>query len=103
MVEVHDDHFLKNTKDQDWLPIVAAKDWIILTSDKRILNRPLEIEAVRNSKAKLFVYSSSEMTGEAMSIGFLAAADKIKEIAMSSSNYLIVKVYQNGSIMEVKK
>jgi len=103
LVKVHDDRFPQNTKDQDWLPTVAAEDRIILTADQRILNRPLEIEAVRNSKAKLFVYSSKEMTGEAMSSGFLAAADKIKEIAMSRSNYLIVKVYKNGSIMEVNK
>jgi uncharacterized protein with PIN domain len=103
LVEVHDDHFPNNTKDQNWLPVVAAKGWIILTADQKILTRKLELEAVKNSKAKLFVYASNQMSGEKWSAAFLAAATKIKRIAASSSGYLIAKVYIGGKVLKQGK
>ena len=54
-VEIHDDHFEPDAHDVDWLPEVAARGWVVLSNDQKILRRPLEREAVRRSGAALLV------------------------------------------------
>lgn len=46
--------------DDVWIPIVAARGWSIVTRDKAIQRRPAEIEAVRESGAKMFALTSRE-------------------------------------------
>ena len=46
--------------DDVWIPIVAARGWSIITRDKAIQRRPAEIEAVRDSGAKMFALTSRE-------------------------------------------
>ncbi|MGH3144913.1 MAG: hypothetical protein ACRDTR_03835 [Rubrobacter sp.] len=31
------------TADVAWMPIVAARDWVVIRRDRRIHNRPLEV------------------------------------------------------------
>ena len=40
-------------KDADWIPIVAKAGWVIITRDRRMLNRPAEREAIIESGAKV--------------------------------------------------
>ncbi len=47
-------------RDEDWIPIVAREGWSIITRDRRILERPAELEAVRDNGAKLFAITSRE-------------------------------------------
>lgn len=44
--EVHTDHFEQQAADVDWIPDVAARGWVILTKDRKILKRPHERAAV---------------------------------------------------------
>lgn len=46
--------------DDEWIPVVAANDWAIITRDARISRRPAEIAAVEQAGAKMFAISSSE-------------------------------------------
>lgn len=46
--------------DDVWIPIVASRGWGIITRDKAIQRRPAEIEAVRDSGAKMFALTSRE-------------------------------------------
>ena len=54
-VERHEDHFRHNTPDEVWLAEVAARNWYVLTHDKRIGRNPLEIAAVMDHGCGLFV------------------------------------------------
>jgi PIN like domain len=47
-------------KDPEWIPVVAAAGWLIITRDRSIQNRPAEIEAVRANGAKLITLSSAD-------------------------------------------
>ena len=40
-VEIHDDHFAPDAKDEDWLVEVGKRGWIVLTKDDRIRYEPL--------------------------------------------------------------
>jgi hypothetical protein len=50
-VEIMNNHFDHKTKDHEWIPEVAAKGWVIVTKDKKILRRPPERAAVERSGA----------------------------------------------------
>ena len=97
-VEIHDDHFPKNAFDNDWIPIVAKKGWVILTADLKIRYRKLEMLAVEHSKAKLFVLVSGNLSGDEMASAFVKAIKSIKRIAANQKGPFIAKVYKNGSV-----
>jgi hypothetical protein len=46
--------------DTEWIPIVAAEGWAIVSRDRKIQRRPAELAAVRNQHAKLFAIASDE-------------------------------------------
>lgn len=39
--------------DEDWIPVVAARGWLIITRDSKIIENRNEINAVRESGAKM--------------------------------------------------
>lgn len=44
--------------DEQWLPIVGAEGWAVITRDKHIRARPGEIDAVRRHGVNLFAITS---------------------------------------------
>jgi hypothetical protein len=50
------------TVDKEWLPQVAARNWLIITRDRRIQDHTAEIAAVRAHGARLITLSSAEAT-----------------------------------------
>lgn len=42
------------TKDREWIPIVASKGWIVITHDRKIYYRAAERQAVLECGAKIF-------------------------------------------------
>lgn len=43
--EVHDDHFPQDAKDEEWLPVVGERGWLVITRDDRIRYHSLEAAA----------------------------------------------------------
>lgn len=63
-VHLQRDEFPRGTLDVDWLPVVGAKGWILITKDERIRKRPIEVRALLGAKVKAFVMTAAgEMTG----------------------------------------
>ena len=58
VVEIHDDHFARDEEDRVWLRAVGERGWVVLTKDQRLRYRPLEIAALRASKARVFVLTA---------------------------------------------
>jgi hypothetical protein len=50
------------TKDPEWISIVAARGWLIVTRDRHIQDHRAEIEAVRTSGAKMVNLASADAT-----------------------------------------
>lgn len=49
-----------HTKDEVWVPRVAAEGWGIITRDRAIQRRPAELAAVRANGAKVFAITTDE-------------------------------------------
>jgi uncharacterized protein with PIN domain len=72
-VEVHDDHYAPDAKDEDWLVEVGRRGWIVLTKDDRIRYRATERMALMSAKVRTFVLTSSQLQGSEMAAAFVKA------------------------------
>lgn len=70
--------------DVEWLNIVGPKGWILLTWDKRIRRRNAEIQAVRDSGAKLFFVQRMKTGAEQAQI----VCSHLRKIIKISDDYV---------------
>ena len=59
------DTFGSGTPDVEWLPQVGARGWILITKDKQIRKREIELRALRQAGVRAFVLTAGGLTGEA--------------------------------------
>jgi hypothetical protein len=60
-----------------WLQTVGERRWFVLTKDQRLRYRPLEIAALRASKARVFVLTVGNLRETEIAALFLAALPRI--------------------------
>jgi hypothetical protein len=97
-VEILTDHFPQGTEDYIWLSVVGPRGWVVVTKDSKIRYRHLEIEALKNSGARVILYASTNQSGQNIADGLLAALDRIKAYVAVTSPPFILKFYSDGSV-----
>ena len=55
--------FFSGLQDIEWLPPVGERRWILLTKDKHIRRRQLEVDAILNAGVRAFVVTATEGSG----------------------------------------
>ncbi len=95
----HDALFKQNAKDHEWLPKVAKLGHVILSFDEHLRTNALERQAIKNSKASVFVLVSKNLIGEEMASAFVKAAPAMKRFAIKHRHQpFIAKVYSTGMV-----
>ena len=61
-VRIHTDHFAENELDEVWLREVGRHGWIVLTKDKNIRHRVLELSALITARVSAFILTSGNLT-----------------------------------------
>ena len=97
-VEIHDTHFARDEEDRVWLRTVGERGWVVLTKDQRLRYRPLEIAALRASKARVFVLTAGNLRGVEIAAVFLAALPRIFKVLHSVPGPFVARVSQSGHI-----
>jgi len=97
-VEIHDDHFLPDAKDEDWLLEVGKRGWIVLTKDDRIRYRATERMAIASAKVRAFVLTSTQLQGTEMAAAFIKALPRIKRLVASHAPPFIARVSRTGKV-----
>jgi len=64
--EKHLDHFTRGAEDTAWIPKIARKNWVLLTSDARIRYNSLERRAVKENSLRMFYFSRNDIGGPEM-------------------------------------
>jgi predicted nuclease of predicted toxin-antitoxin system len=100
-IEVHDDHFPPDAKDEDWLQIVGARGWIVLTSDRRIRYRALELTALKASGVRAFTFRSGNLTAQEMGEIFLKALQRISTLLKNNAGPFVASILRDGSVRVV--
>ena len=98
VVEIHDDHFARDEEDRVWLRTVGERGWVVLTNDQRLRYRPLEIAALRASKARVFVLTAGNLRGIEIAEAFLAAIPRICRVLHTLSGPFVARVSQSGHV-----
>ena len=97
-IEIHDDHFKRDEEDQVWLTEVSKRSWVVLTKDQRLRYRPLEISALRASRARVFVLIAGNLKGSEIAATFEAALPRIERILASHAGPFIARVSKNALV-----
>jgi len=97
-VEIHGDHFKQDMKDEDWLRIVGERNWVVLTKDKKIASRPLELLAVAEGDVWLFAFVGGDVPGVVVAQGFVNALENMQQFIRGNQAPFIAKVHQSGMV-----
>lgn len=100
VVEIHDDHFPPDAKDEEILATIGERKWIFLTKDKRIrYNRPAQL-AIEKAKVKMFYLSTrGDLQGKEMAEIFNKALSRIIKFSLNNKPPFIAKVTRDGKIV----
>jgi predicted nuclease of predicted toxin-antitoxin system len=102
IVEIHDDHFSQDINDEDWLRIVGERNWVVLTKDKKIASRPLELLAVAQGNVRLFAFVDGDVSGVVVAQAFVNALENMQRFIRGNQAPFIAKVYQSGLVKPCK-
>jgi predicted nuclease of predicted toxin-antitoxin system len=97
-VEIHDDHFPRDEEDRIWLQVVGERGWVVLTKDQKLRYRPLEIGALRASKARVFVLTAGNLRGAEIAAVFAAAVPHMVRVLNSRPGPFVARVSKLGNI-----
>jgi predicted nuclease of predicted toxin-antitoxin system len=98
VVEIHDDHFVRDEEDRVWLKAVGEWGWVVLTKDQRLRYRPLEVAALRASNARVFVLTAGNLRGTHIAAVFVEALPRIRKVLNSRPGPFIARVSQSGHV-----
>lgn len=101
-VEIHDDYFDRNSYDKDWLRIVGERNWVVLTKDKKIASRRLELLAVAQGNVRLFAFVGGDVSGVVVAQAFVNALENMQRFMRGNQAPFIAKVYQSGLVKPCK-
>ncbi|WP_373537227.1 hypothetical protein [Microcoleus sp.] len=101
-VEIHEDYFLPDSKDEDWLREVGKDNWVVLTKDKKIATRPLELLAVAQGDVRLFAFVDGDVPGVVVAQAFVNALENMQRFIRGNQAPFIAKVYQSGLVKPCK-
>ena len=97
-VEIHDDHFDRDEDDRVWLRDVGDRGWVILTKDQRLRYRPLELAALRSSRARVFILVAGNLRGSEIAAVFVKALPRIYRILASRPGPFVARITKAGEI-----
>lgn len=95
-VESHLDHFTEkdgtdSTPDEEWLPFVGRRGWILLTLDKRMNYRARQKDQIMMSGLRAFLFTG-QATGERHAQNFLRSLPRIARFLARHEGPFIAKL-----------
>jgi predicted nuclease of predicted toxin-antitoxin system len=103
-VEVHDDHFSQDAKDQVWLAEAGKRGWVVLTKDKHLRYRAVETNALMSAKVRAFVLTArGDLSGAEIGQIFVKALSTMRRLcATGSGRPFVAHVSRDGSVSIMK-
>lgn len=98
-VEFHADHFADDADDETWISVVGQRGWVVLTKDKAIRTRLVELQAVTAASVRMFTLSSGNMTGREMGRVFVDNLLKMGRFMKKHPPPFIARVSPSGVAM----
>jgi predicted nuclease of predicted toxin-antitoxin system len=98
-VEIHLDHFLPEAPDTEWLPVVSERGWVVLTKDVAIGKNPLEVLAIAQANAKVFILTSGNLKLDDMVSILVGSLEKVVRLNQGNQASFIAKIYKDRRVV----
>jgi len=79
-------------------PVGRRAGWVVLTKDQKLKYRPLEIEALRASKARVFVLTAGNLRGAEIGAVFLGALPQMCKVLVSVPGPFVARISKSGKV-----
>lgn len=97
-VLVHDDLFRQDTDDEEWLPQVGERGWVVLSKDPAMRRSPLVVEALRAAGAAVFHLANGQINGIQAGAALVAALPRIRKAVRRFDVTVVGSVDMNGAV-----
>ena len=97
-IEIHDDRFPQNARDEKWLNLVGKKKWVAVTGDREIRYNSLEQKAPINAGVRNFLLTGKGKIGEALAEQSLKGLKGIYKILANHKGPFIAKIHSDGKV-----
>ena len=98
-VEAHRDHFTPDALDIEWLPCVSQRGWVVLTKDVRLRYNPLELQAIAQANARVFILTAGNLPQQKTIDILVRSVQRLENFAIGNLPPIIAKLDQNGRIL----
>lgn len=88
--------------DTVWLPEIGARGWVLLTKDKQIKKRALEVHAILNAGVRAFILITSGLRGDEQADIFLKAMRKVYRICRLRGPFVFTMT-RSGILSQVSR
>jgi len=96
--EKHLDYFAAGTEDTEWLPVIAARGWCLITTDARIRTNFLEREAVRTDGVRRPYFSRNDIARIEMGSALDRALPKMERLAATQPAPFTASINKRGKV-----
>lgn len=101
-IHFHDQHFKKDAPDDQWLPYVGSRGWIVVGFDYRLHINASELAALRQYDVGCFyLWGANDPRWEAFRV-FARAFDRIVERAIETPRPFVYRVERSSRLQSVK-
>ncbi len=98
MVETHEGSFPAAAADEEWLPIVGQRGWVLLTKDEKIRYRAAQKRAIAQNLVRAFFLVPKNLTGPENGEVFVRALRRMERFSIGNRPPFIAKVFRNGTV-----
>lgn len=97
--------FSTGTQDVDWLPQVGQRRWILITKDKSIRKREIELRALNQARVRTFVLTAAGLTGEEQAGVLKEALPAMLRLLRRRAEHFVARVtaQSNVEVIEFRK
>lgn len=102
-IRVHDELFPQDARDEDWLPEVGRRGWIVLTKDTRIRYRAAEVAALLAARVRAFVLGArGDLQGTEIAAIFVKALPAMKRVLSETDPPFVAHVSRDAKVTVMK-
>lgn len=94
--------FGTGTLDVDWLPHVGARGWILITKDKNIRKREIELRALRQAGVRTFVLTASDLNGDDQARVLKEALPAMLRLLRRRSAHFVARITAESSVQIIE-
>lgn len=102
IVHAHSEYFAQDAEDEDWIPQVGERGWVIVAADKMVLHRPLELAAVMRSSARFINMTGGHAKALHLAVNFVNTIDRIERFIQTHPPPFIASVNRPSPVDKIQ-